>query len=296
MSKKVILVCLLTCLIAHALAFAQDNPFTAEKPKKGMRYPVFIQKIIRQISTLQRQLTKEITKLAKEIKEQRSLKPIILILMLTFIFGMVHALGPGHGKTITFSYFIAERASIRKGILVGSLIGFLHALSALALVLVLYFIVRQVFISQVEDFGRIIKLISYSFITAIGIFLLIKAIVGIVKKKESQSEEQRITNVRSIIPFAIAVGLTPCTGAVIILLFSISMGILSLGIISTFCMALGMATTISIVGIIAILAKNSLTRIFKASTKISMILQFVLSITGAVLIALLGLLLFTSTL
>jgi len=90
--------------------------------------------------------------------------------------------------------------------------------------------------------------------------------------------------------------LIPCTGAVIVLLFSISMGILGIGIISTLCMALGMATTISLVGVSTILAKKGVTKFIINRPKVNMILQTTLSIIGALLLTLLGILLFTSTL
>jgi nickel/cobalt exporter len=296
--RKGIFVMFILLLLFQTLTFAQDNPFTADKPKKGVRYPSFLNKFVRYISSLQRELNQKITELSKEIKEKRSPGPIFMILFITFVYGMIHALGPGHGKTITFSYFLAERAEIKRGILVGVVIGFLHAASALILVLVLYFIVRHAFMPQFEGYGRIIRLISYGCITIIGLFLLVKAVVSIWKRPQAikSDVDNEGAATKSIIPFAIAVGVTPCTGAVIVLLFSISMGILHLGIVSTLFMALGMATTISIVGILAIAAKKSLTRFFFHGTRVSAILQSVLSVGGAVLIIVLGLLLFMSTL
>ena len=288
--------------VAQSLLFAQDNPFISKKPQhkveKTIQYPGFIQKFMRQISVLQHKINQKIIELSKQIKEKKSPKPILIILFVTFIYGMVHALGPGHGKTVTFSYFLSERAEVKKGIVVGTLIGFLHAGSALILVLVLYFIIQQSFLRPLEDLSRIIKLISYSLITLIGLFLLLKAVINLIKrrKREGKSIYNSFETTKSIIPFAIAVGIIPCTGAVIVLLFSISMGILGIGIVSTFCMALGMSTTISLVGVSTILAKKGVTRFLINRTKASSILQTALSIIGALLLTLLGILLFTSTL
>jgi len=298
MMKKGILIILTTLLLANTLIFAQDNPFTSDKPRKGIQYPSFIKKFIKYISSLQRDLNHKITELSKEIKERKSVRPFLIIIFITFIYGMVHALGPGHGKTITFSYFLAENAEVKKGIMVGTLIGFLHALSALILVLILYFIIQQTFLPKFENFGRIIRLISYGVITIIGLFLLFKAIISFWGKETSTDTitDHNLAKTKPIIPFAIAVGLTPCTGAMIVLLFSISMGILYLGIISTFFMALGMAATISIVGVSTILAKENLTKYVITRTKTSKIIQTTISIIGALLITVLGVLLFTSTL
>ena len=302
MKKHSIIIIIIAVLVAQSLLFAQANPFiskkTQEKIGKTTQYPDFVNKFLKHISILQRRLNQKITELSKEIKEKKSTRPILIILFITYIYGMVHALGPGHGKTVTFSYFLSERAQVKKGIVVGTIIGFLHAGSALILVLVLYFIIQQSFLRPIEDLSRIIKLISYGLITLVGLFLLSKAIISLIKKRkrERKSIYNNIETTKSIIPFAIAVGIIPCTGAIIVLLFSISMGILVIGVISTLCMALGMATTISLVGVSTILAKKGVIRFLINRTKVSSILQTALSIIGALLLTLLGILLFTSTL
>ncbi len=302
MKENAVIVFLVAVLAAQSLLFAQDNPFISKKPEKSVekriQYPNFIQTFMRQISVLQHKINQKITELSKQIKEKKSPKPILIILFVTFIYGMVHALGPGHGKTVTFSYFLSERAEVKKGIMVGTIIGFLHAGSALILVLILYFIIQQSFLRPIEDLSRIIKLISYALITAIGLFLLLKATIALWRKEKNagKSTYEKSVTTKGIIPFAIAVGIIPCTGAVIVLLFSISMGILGIGIISTLCMALGMATTISLVGVLTILAKKGVTKFIINRTKVSSILQTALSIIGALLLTLLGILLFTSTL
>ena len=298
---SIVIMILIAVLVTQSVLFAQDNPFVSKKPhekiEKTTQYPGFINKFLKHISLLQRKLNQDITELSKELKEKKSAKPIFIILFITFVYGLVHALGPGHGKTITFSYFLSERAEVKKGIMVGTLIGFLHAGSALILVLVLYFIIQQSFLRPIEELSRIIKLISYGLITLIGLFLLSKTIIGFRKEKRAEKgiDDSSVTN-KSIIPFAFAVGIIPCTGAVIVLLFSISMGILWLGIISTLCMALGMATTISLVGVSTILAKKGVTKFIINRPKVNMILQTTLSIIGALLIILFGILLFTNTL
>lgn len=302
MKKHSIIIIIIAVLVTQSFLFAQDNPFISKKPQekigKTTQYPGFVNKFLKHISVLQRSLNQKITELSKEIKEKKSAKPILIIFFITFIYGMVHALGPGHGKTVTFSYFLSERAQVKKGIVVGTIIGFLHAGSALILVLVLYFIVQQSFLRPIEDLSRIIKLISYGLITLIGLFLLSKAIIGLIKKRkrERKSIYDNIETTKSIIPFAIAVGMIPCTGAIIVLLFSISMGILVIGVISTLCMALGMATTISLVGVSTILAKKGVTKFIINKPKVNTILQTTLSIIGALLLTLLGILLFTNTL
>ena len=101
---------------------AQDNPFLSkgktvskrEENLKTLRHPRFTQTIIGKIALIQRSLNKHLAELTKRIKETKSAKMLFLIILITFIYGAVHALGPGHGKTLTFSYFLSEETNIKK--------------------------------------------------------------------------------------------------------------------------------------------------------------------------------------
>jgi ABC-type nickel/cobalt efflux system permease component RcnA len=291
---------LISLLFVFETIFAQDNPFLSkEKPgtekkgrKTGFHYPVFMQKIMAKIGRLQRSLNKNLSTLTKKLKETKSIKLMLLIMFVTFIYGAVHALGPGHGKALTFSYFLSEETNIKKGITVGCIIGFMHAFSALFLVLLLYFTIKKAYLNNIEDMSRTIKLISYALIAGIGLFLLSKKAYDIKKGRDSEDKGIEVQNTQSIIPFAFAVGLIPCTGSTIILLFTLSLGVLKIGIISIIFMALGMAFTISTVGILTILAKDRVKKIFSGNRKKYYLFKNVVSILGAFLIFVLGAVLF----
>lgn len=289
---------LLGIILVQSLLLSQDNPFISKKPDDNIKYPYFIRQFVHKISKLQHELNQEMAKWVKEIKQGKSAKPFFIVLFITFIYGVIHALTPGHGKTVTFSYFLSERAEIKKGIIAGTMIGFLHAGSAILLVIILYFILHSSLLRPLEDFSRIVKLVSYGLITIIGLFLLLKTGISQIKQKVRKSKNiyDKIETTKSIIPFAIAVGMIPCPGALIILIFSISMDIFVLGIISSLFMALGMATTVSFIGILSILARKTALNVFVKRSRIRRTIQTVISLVGAVMIIIIGLFLFTGTL
>ena len=308
MNKKLILISLILGFIFQPVLFAGDNPFVSADPDKKavkvVRYPGFVQKIMIKIVPLQQKLNSKLAKLTYEIKKTGSKKAFFIIIFISFFYGIIHALGPGHGKTITFSYFLSKQADIKKGIIVGSLIAFLHVFSALIIVLILYLIVQQAYLISFENLSRTIKLISYALIALIGLFLLIKAFIDLGKfidlrkrKKNSVSEEDIAyskINTKNIIPIAFAIGMIPCPGAVIILLFSISMDVLKIGIISTFSMAVGMAVTISLVGILTIVSKRGVLKFIAGKSKVRDVFQVSTQIFGSLFILFLGIILFVS--
>ena len=63
------------------------------------------------------------------------LTPLVLglSLLLAFAFGALHALGPGHGKTITAAYLVGQEAKARQAVVAGVAVSFMHTLSVLTL-------------------------------------------------------------------------------------------------------------------------------------------------------------------
>jgi nickel/cobalt transporter (NicO) family protein len=68
------------------------------------------------------------------------LTPMILglSLLLAFLFGAAHALGPGHGKTITAAYLVGAGARRKQALAVGGAVSIMHTASVLMLGLVAY--------------------------------------------------------------------------------------------------------------------------------------------------------------
>jgi nickel/cobalt exporter len=73
------------------------------------------------------------------------LTPVVLALslMLAFLFGALHALGPGHGKTITAAYLVGAGARRRQAVAIGLAISIMHTASVLALGLVALVLIKS---------------------------------------------------------------------------------------------------------------------------------------------------------
>jgi nickel/cobalt transporter (NicO) family protein len=61
----------------------------------------------------------------------------ITLAMLSFVYGVLHAIGPGHGETIISSYVVANEETVRRGVIISFIAAGLQALSAIVLVGVL---------------------------------------------------------------------------------------------------------------------------------------------------------------
>jgi nickel/cobalt exporter len=97
-------------------------------------------------------------------------------------------------------------------------------------------------------------------------------------------------NWRSAWAAVIAVGLRPCSGALIVLTFALLNGLYVGGILSVFAMAVGTAITVSTLATLAVTAKNVALR-YSGSGAMSGRVHRAIEIGGAALVMVLGLIL-----
>jgi ABC-type nickel/cobalt efflux system permease component RcnA len=303
MIKKAVLAVFLLFLLGLYCGFAQGNPFLDSGPKEKrivqpLRYPGFFKRFILKLNDIQRDLHEKMSRLTEMTKEDNDLSVLFILIGISFIYGMIHALGPGHGKFIATSYFLSRQVSLVKGLVMGTLIAILHAGSAITLVLIIYLIIRGSYLSSLEDISRIIRVVSFASIMLIGVYLVATSIYKSRKTGSPINKNGNKINLenKNIFTVALAVGIVPCPGAVLILLFSLSMGILAIGVLLTLVMAAGMAVSISAVASLAILTRQGLTRIVPVNSKAARILQSGLRLTGSLFIFCIGLFLLLGSL
>lgn len=297
MIKKVLVLVIIFTIFLTATAYSQNPLFEndrsgeekVEKQEKVTKYPAFIHKFILTISKLQKVLQQKLSNLAKSIKEKPSIKTYFWLILFAFLYGVIHALGPGHGKFIALSYFMSEGVEIKKGIIVGSSIAFLHAGSGFAAVMILYKILNSSYLKTIDNVSRQIQLISYGLIALVGLVLLIKNIF-----LNRQSKISNDISGKGMLSMILAIGLVPCPGAVILTLFSISINSIHLGALMVLAMAAGMALTISIIGIVTILLKKGTLGIFTSQSELQWKLTKAIQIFGSSAIVLIGALLYFS--
>jgi len=91
----------------------------------------------------------------------------------------------------------------------------------------------------------------------------------------------------------IAVGLRPCSGAIIVLVFALAQGLFAAGIASTFVMALGTAITVAAIATMAVAAKAAAKRLATARAGHGLLFLRGIEVGGALLVMILGVLLLT---
>jgi nickel/cobalt exporter len=102
---------------------------------------------------------------------------------LSFLYGVVHAAGPGHGKALIASYMLANERALRRGIVLAFFAALLQAFVAIALVGIAALIFRATS-TEMNAAALVVEMASYGAIAAIGAWLVWvkgRALVGALR-------------------------------------------------------------------------------------------------------------------
>lgn len=198
-------------------------------------------------------------------KEELSLAFILGALAVAFGFGALHALGPGHGKTIVAAYLVGERGTARHALLLGLTVTATHTSSVFALGFgTLYasqFIVPERLYSYLSLFSGLL-------VVGLGVLLLIARARSLRARKSapdgahghahphvhaSHDAENPFTW-KSLIPLGISGGMLPCPSALVVLLGAISLHRVGLGLVLVVAFSVGLATVLTGIGLGLVLA------------------------------------------
>lgn len=232
-----------------------------------------------ELSKIQREMNALLSEHLRALDDQ-SVYAVAMVLIISFAYGVIHAIGPGHGKTVVGLYCISNREKPKKAFQLGFMIAAIHAVSALCLTFTLYFVLKMMLARTFNEVASLMQLVSGVTIILIGCYLL----YGQIRAQHTHSDEKESffrNSEKGPFFIALSVGIVPCPGVMTILLFSIALKHYLVGIASAVAMSVGMGLTISVLGWLAVKTKE------KAGERFSS-LDTVLGYVGAAMIILLG--------
>jgi nickel/cobalt transporter (NicO) family protein len=283
---------LLLLLSGHAVVHADALTGGRAAPEVGAGGGVAIGgSVVMRLAAVQRQLNDRISAAFREVRDHQSRAALALILGLAFLYGVLHAVGPGHGKAVVASYFVANRSRWTGGIVMGSLISLIQGASAIALVGLLA-VTLQWRQFDVLNRATLVEVVSYGLIAVLGAGMFYRAITGKGHAHAPASGQgghdhppggpSAALDRRLIV----ATGLTPCASAIIILLFALANESLGVGIAAVAALSLGMAVTVSAIGVASVLGRHILLGVVDRIGIQSHRLEQGLALVGALVIVL----------
>ena len=195
------------------------------------------------------------------LKDNPKTSAMLWFLFIVFIYGFLHGAGPGHRKTVVFSLFLSRKAKPWEPFAAGFLSAELHAGTSLILILI-FKVVKQTVASFTSSERLAFYLEGWTFI-ALGFFSLVLILVKIIEMQRNTAKTELALPHKNIYALLFISSLFPCPGATMILLFALSEGLLTIGILGVVAMSVGMGTIISLVGYLAMTGREGLFRWFK---------------------------------
>lgn len=281
------------------------------------------------------------------------------LLGVSFIYGVFHAAGPGHGKAVIASYLVANDETWRRGVILSFISAVIQSLVAIAIVGIAAVLLGAT-AKAMGSTVRIIETASYGLIVLIGLRLLWvkgRSFLNLLRVRRHAGghghahdahdhsqcsahgqdhghghdhghahehghdhahghhhhhdhgaeeasawghahgpEPQDLKGphwLRRGLSAVIAVGLRPCSGAIIVLVFALSQGLFWIGVASTFMMGLGTAITVGLVATLAVGARGFAGRLAKSKPGAGVLVVRGLETAAAAAISLFGVALLT---
>ena len=243
------------------------------------------------------------------------------LLGLSFLYGIFHAAGPGHGKAVISSYVVANHETWRRGVVLSFASAFLQAFVAVAFVVIAAWVFNATMATMCTS-ERYIEIVSYALIALIGLRLVwvkgramfntwrgmgrpLHAVgAAVTPPRDHEHDEhhhhdhthadhghahghghdhkhdhghhhgdehasawghahgpepQELAGSggwRRGLSAIVAVGLRPCSGAILVLVFALAQGMLWAGVAATFVMGLGTAITVAAIATVAVGARE----------------------------------------
>ncbi|MEO7143331.1 MAG: hypothetical protein ABI165_07475 [Bryobacteraceae bacterium] len=215
-----------------------------------------------------------------------SIATILFGLLVAFALGAMHALSPGHGKTIVAAYLVGSRGTVGHALFLGGMVTFTHTISVFALGLATLFLSEYL---VPERIFPVLGAISGLSIVVIGASLLYKR-ARIMRAhshpphvhthdhhdhahghhhdhgphSHTHVPEGDIT-LGSLIALGASGGLVPCPSALVLLLSAIALGRVGLGLTLLVAFSLGLAVVLMAIGVVVLYAKHLLPDTDKAA-------------------------------
>ncbi len=275
----------------------------------------------------------------------------------SFLYGVFHAVGPGHGKAVISSYLVANEETWRRGVTLSFVSAAIQSVVAI-IVVVIAAVVLGATAKAIGVTVHVVEIVSYVLVILIGLRLLfVKARSFLIAARQLRTRHDLSAAVPSLptgklfrrhdfgaagcahceaeggadhahsfhchddrghnhhasawghahgpepaelagaggwrrgLSAVMAVGLRPCSGAIIVLIFALAQDLFWTGVGATLLMGLGTAITVAAIATVAVSARQAASRIAKSQSGIGMLAMRGIEVGASALIIAFGALL-----
>ncbi|MEA2422475.1 MAG: nickel/cobalt transporter (NicO) family protein, partial [Thermoleophilaceae bacterium] len=196
---------------------------------------------------------------------------LLLLLLAAFGWGALHALSPGHGKSMVAAYLVGTRGTARHAVALGATVTIAHTAGVFALGLATLALSQYVL---PEDLYPWLTLASGLLVVLVGVAVLRSRLRARKHQHDHQhhhghdhghdhdhGHHHHDVSWRSLIAMGASAGLIPCPSALVVLLAALSQHQVALGLVLITAFSFGLAATITGIGLTVVYARSVLARV-----------------------------------
>ena len=236
----------------------------------------------------------------------------IILATLSFVYGVLHAAGPGHGKVVISTYLLSHECQLRRGVALSFAAALTQGLTAVVVVFSVFWLM-ELSMGQTRGVVNHVEVLSFAMIAVVGFYITCMHTLRLLRKTTSHGRsidsradgsqrcdhhhgpsandlEKELT-LRGFIGIIFSIGIRPCSGAVIVLLLAFSLGHVVAGLFAVLAMSLGTAVAIALLATFSVYLRRAAQRIVQSKHDVgylSGIISAILGIFGGGLIFILG--------
>lgn len=225
---------------------------------------------------------------------------ILLGLLIAFALGGMHAMSPGHGKTIAGAYLAGSRVTAKHAAFLGLMVPITHTIGVFALGLITLFASRYIL---PEKLYPILSFVSGALVVIIGLSLFarrLRALLSVAAHGHDHHHDHRNTGHthspaaangsdltwRSLFALGVSGGILPCPSALVVMLAAISLNRVGYGLILIAVFSLGLASVLTAVGLAFVYGGKLLERVPSSGgllRALPMVSAFVIVVLGVII-------------
>jgi nickel/cobalt exporter len=193
-------------------------------------------------------------------RDQLDFWVIVASLGAALFWGMAHALSPGHGKAIVTAYLVGQRGTPRHAALLGLVVTATHTVGVFALGAVTLLLSRFIVPDQLYPWLNLVSGVLVVFIGASVLRARLRHRRAHARGHHHHHHHDHDLSRRSIVAVGVSGGLLPCPSALVVLLAAISLHRVAFGMLLVVAFSIGLALTITVIGLAAVLARGAFRR------------------------------------
>ncbi|KJF70704.1 ABC transporter permease [Agrobacterium rhizogenes] len=207
--------------------------------------------MFQQIVDVQREIYLAFAGHIKEFAAGGGWASFLAFLPMGVVFGAVHAMTPGHSKSVLATYLAGSSMKAHRALLVSLALSFTHVTTAVLIALLALPLVSHSFVDAGSS--PILEVVSRGLLGIIGLWMLVSALF---RHDHLHAEGEGLL-------VGIAAGLVPCPLTLFVMTFAMIHQAIVTGLLFAITMMMGVALTLSVVAILAVLFRERISHLMR---------------------------------